>query len=93
MSVETVAISDNDSENSSEKDIRDDKKNKCVDKYFFKFFSICFSKYFFESSFKNSRNQVSINQSKFSLEDKLVPNSQDLCNSFEKIDQDKSDKK
>ena len=93
MSVETVAISDNNSENSSGKDIRNDKKNKCVDKYFSKFFSICFSKYFFESSFKNSRNQVSINQSEFSLKSKLAPNSQDFCNSFEEIDQDKSSKK
>src|SRR5947207_10098407 len=93
MSVKTVAISDNDSENSSEKDIRDDKKNKCVDKYFSKFFSICFSKYFFESSSENSRNQVLINQSRFSSEDKLTSNSQDSCNSFEEIDQDESSKK
>ena len=86
VSVKTVAISDNDSENSSEKDIRNDKKSKCVDKYFSKFFSICFSKYFFESSFKNSRNQVSINQSEFSSENKLASNSQVLCKSFEEID-------
>ena len=93
MSVETVAISDNDSENSSGKDIRDDKKNKCVDKYFSKFFFICFSKYFFESSFKNFRNQASINQSRFLSEDNLASNSQVLCKSFEEIDQDKSNKK
>ena len=93
VSVEAVAISDNNSENSSGKDIRNDKKSKCVDKYFSKFFSICFSKYFFESSFKNSRNQVLINQSRFSPGNKLVSNSQDPCNSFEEIDQDKSDKK
>src|SRR5213595_3166257 len=93
VSVKTVAISDNDSENSSEKDIRNDKKSKCVDKYFSKFFSICFSKYFFESSFKNSRNQASINQSRFSPGGKLASNSQGLCNSFEGIDQDKSSKK
>src|SRR5947207_15901901 len=86
MSVKTVAISDNDSENSSEKDIRDDKKSKYVDKYFSKFFSICFSKYFFESSSENSRNQVSINQSKFLLKSKLAPNNQGPCNSFEEID-------
>ena len=86
VSVKAVAISDNDSENSSEKDIKDDKKNKCVDKYFSKFFSICFSKYFFESSSENSRNQVLINQSRFFPENKLVSNSQDFCNSFEKID-------
>src|SRR5205814_8273246 len=93
VSVKTVAISDNDSENSSEKDIRNDKKNKSVDKYYSKFFSICFSKYFFESSYKNSRNQVSINQSEFSSESKLVSNSQDLYNIFKEIDQDKSNKK
>ena len=86
MSVKTVAISNNDSENSSEEDIRNDKKSKYVNKYFSKFFSICFSKYFFEFSSENSRNQVLINQSRFFPENKLVSNSQDFCNSFEKID-------
>ena len=93
VSVKTVAISDNDSENSSEKDIKDNKKSKCIDKYFSKFFSICFSKYFFESSSENFRNQVLINQSRFSSESKLASNSQDFCNSFEEIDQDESSKK
>ena len=75
VSVKTVAINDNDSENSSGEDIKNDKKSKCVDKYFSKFFSICFLKYFFESSSENSRNQVSINQSRFSSEGKLASNS------------------